>query len=80
MLYLIFVAVSSYRTAVDNALLKLAEGGKLLELKNRWWKPAEKRCTVGVTVSAVIAYPSTDYKKQKHILYLKKVVGLSFVI
>ncbi|OWR43841.1 hypothetical protein KGM_209173 [Danaus plexippus plexippus] len=37
--------LSSYRTAVDNALLKLAEGGKLLELKNRWWKPAEKRCT-----------------------------------
>ncbi|KAL4716083.1 hypothetical protein ACJJTC_013860 [Scirpophaga incertulas] len=29
---------SSYRTAVDNAVLKLAESGKLVELKNRWWK------------------------------------------
>ncbi|XP_047537910.1 glutamate receptor ionotropic, kainate 2-like [Vanessa atalanta] len=29
---------ASYRTAVDNAVLKLAESGKLVELKNRWWK------------------------------------------
>ncbi|CAG9787776.1 unnamed protein product [Diatraea saccharalis] len=29
---------SSYRTAVDNAVLKLAESGKLVELKNRWWQ------------------------------------------
>ncbi|XP_013173673.1 PREDICTED: glutamate receptor ionotropic, kainate 2-like [Papilio xuthus] len=36
---------SSYRTAVDNAVLKLAESGKLVELKNRWWKvPKEKAC------------------------------------
>ncbi|XP_049872660.1 glutamate receptor ionotropic, kainate 2-like isoform X2 [Pectinophora gossypiella] len=32
---------SSYRTAVDNAVLKLAESGKLMELKNRWWKAPE---------------------------------------
>ncbi|XP_041980069.1 glutamate receptor ionotropic, kainate 2-like [Aricia agestis] len=32
---------SSYRTAVDNAVLKLAESGKLVELKNRWWKVGE---------------------------------------
>ncbi|XP_031766702.2 glutamate receptor ionotropic, kainate 2-like isoform X1 [Galleria mellonella] len=32
---------SSYRTAVDNAVLKLAESGKLVELKNRWWKAPE---------------------------------------
>ncbi|XP_068617451.1 uncharacterized protein [Battus philenor] len=36
---------STYRTAVDNAVLKLAESGKLVELKNRWWKvPKEKAC------------------------------------
>uniref|UniRef100_A0A2H1W6P8 SFRICE_012305 n=1 Tax=Spodoptera frugiperda TaxID=7108 RepID=A0A2H1W6P8_SPOFR len=36
---------SSYRTAVDNALLKLAESGKLVEIKNRWWKaPPENAC------------------------------------
>ncbi|XP_075975527.1 glutamate receptor ionotropic, kainate 2-like [Anticarsia gemmatalis] len=36
---------SSYRTAVDNALLKLAESGKLVEIKNRWWKaPPDKAC------------------------------------
>ncbi|KAL0830570.1 hypothetical protein ABMA28_002722 [Loxostege sticticalis] len=36
---------SSYRTAVDNAVLKLAESGKLVELKNRWWKaPAVGAC------------------------------------
>ncbi|CAK1555311.1 unnamed protein product [Leptosia nina] len=38
---------SSYRTAVDNAVLKLAESGKLVELKNRWWKLPEnatKKC------------------------------------
>ncbi|XP_034827944.1 glutamate receptor ionotropic, kainate 2-like [Maniola hyperantus] len=36
---------SSYRTAVDNAVLKLAESGKLVELKNRWWKvPPEEAC------------------------------------
>ncbi|KAJ2951073.1 hypothetical protein O0L34_g5453 [Tuta absoluta] len=30
-----------YRTAVDNAVLKLAESGVLMELKNRWWKVKE---------------------------------------
>ncbi|XP_063622177.1 glutamate receptor ionotropic, kainate 2-like [Cydia splendana] len=36
---------SSYRTAVDNAVLKLAESGRLVELKNRWWKaPEENAC------------------------------------
>ncbi|CAK1585391.1 unnamed protein product [Parnassius mnemosyne] len=36
---------SSYRTPVDNAVLKLAESGKLVELKNRWWKvPPEEGC------------------------------------
>ncbi|XP_039752079.1 glutamate receptor ionotropic, kainate 2-like isoform X2 [Pararge aegeria] len=36
---------SSYRTAVDNAVLKLAESGKLVELKNRWWKvPEDEAC------------------------------------
>ncbi|XP_053604449.1 glutamate receptor ionotropic, kainate 2-like isoform X2 [Plodia interpunctella] len=35
---------SSYRTAVDNAVLKLAESGKLVELKNRWWKPEVEVC------------------------------------
>ncbi|CAH0399801.1 unnamed protein product [Chilo suppressalis] len=38
---------SSYRTAVDNAVLKLAESGKLVELKNRWWQaPATGACEV----------------------------------
>ncbi|XP_048485518.1 glutamate receptor ionotropic, kainate 2-like [Plutella xylostella] len=32
---------ASYRTAVDNAVLKLAESGMLVELKNRWWKVPE---------------------------------------
>ncbi|XP_072932697.1 glutamate receptor ionotropic, kainate 2-like isoform X2 [Epargyreus clarus] len=32
---------SLYRTAVDNAVLKLAESGKLVELKNRWWQAPE---------------------------------------
>ncbi|CAH4033775.1 unnamed protein product [Pieris brassicae] len=43
---------SSYRTAVDNAVLKLAESGKLVELKNRWWKPPEdapKKCVLEET-------------------------------
>nr|XP_037875292.1 glutamate receptor ionotropic, kainate 2 [Bombyx mori] len=36
---------SSYRGAVDNAVLKLAESGKLVEIKNRWWKlPPEEAC------------------------------------
>ncbi|KOB79074.1 Glutamate receptor, ionotropic kainate 2 [Operophtera brumata] len=36
---------ASYRTAVDNAVLKLAESGKLVELKNRWWQvPKEDAC------------------------------------
>lgn len=42
-----FILVSSYRTAVDNAVLKLAESGKLVELKNRWWKAADSvECVV----------------------------------
>lgn len=42
-----FCLVSSYRTAVDNAVLKLAESGRLVELKNRWWKaPPEEACVV----------------------------------
>lgn len=37
-LFVNLISVSSYRTAVDNAVLKLAESGKLVELKNRWWE------------------------------------------
>lgn len=40
--------VSSYRTAVDNAVLKLAESGKLVELKNRWWQATEAACVVSI--------------------------------
>ncbi|XP_045499036.1 glutamate receptor ionotropic, kainate 2-like [Colias croceus] len=32
---------SFYRTAVDNAVLKLAESGRLVELKNKWWQASE---------------------------------------
>lgn len=43
----LYVLDSSYRTAVDNAVLKLAESGKLVEFKNRWWKvPKELACVV----------------------------------
>lgn len=45
---------SSYRTAVDNAVLKLAESGKLVEIKNRWWKvPKESACVVSRDIVAV---------------------------
>lgn len=43
---------SSYRTAVDNAVLKLAESGKLVELKNRWWKaPEGEGCVVSYNIT-----------------------------
>ncbi|CAH0713965.1 unnamed protein product, partial [Brenthis ino] len=42
---------SSYRTAVDNAVLKLAESGKLVELKNRWWKLSEKEACAAEEVA-----------------------------
>ncbi|CAH2093715.1 unnamed protein product [Euphydryas editha] len=42
---------SSYRTAVDNALLKLQESGKLVELKNRWWQLSEEKACVAEETS-----------------------------
>lgn len=34
----ISVADSPYRSLIDNAILRLAEDGKIIELKKKWWK------------------------------------------
>nr|QUP79601.1 ionotropic receptor 14 [Monochamus saltuarius] len=61
---------SGYRTAINKAILKLQESGKLKDLKDRWWKKNRKEPSC----------ESSESKESSDKMHMAHVIGMFFVL